>query len=61
MPFAKIIGPVEKKIELRSFSPLNTCKTKILLFSCIQGGNISNFNSRKNRKNFQTTLFKANM
>ena len=41
------------------FSPLNTCKTKILLFLCIQAGNISNLKSRKNRKFCHKTLFKA--
>ena len=40
------------RFELWSFSPLNTCKTKFLLFSCIKEENISNFKSRKNRWKF---------
>ena len=47
IPFAKIIGPVEKKIaksefspivslfEIWNFSPLNTCKIQIFLFAFI--------------------------
>ena len=34
-------------------------KTQDKGFSCIEGGKISNFKSRKNRKIFHKTLFKA--
>ena len=47
--------------EVWYISPLNTCKTKILLYSCIYGGNMSNFKWRKNHKNFHKSLFKAHI
>ena len=67
MPFVKIIDPVEKKglkfspifssFE-RSFFPLEYMQNQDLVFSYIQGGNISNLKSRRNRKNFHKTMIK---
>ena len=44
MPFAKIIGPIDinrTKWIFTVFFLIWTCKTIILLFSCIQAGNLS--------------------
>ena len=52
------IGPVKRNRTKKGFSrffldlKIDIFSPKILLFSCIQGGNISNFKSRKNVKTF---------
>ena len=70
MPFAKIIGLVKRNRTKRRFPPffldlkidifpLEYMQNQDLVVFMFQGENISNFKSRKDRKNFHKTLFKA--
>jgi hypothetical protein len=60
MCFQKCFMTIFKKIswfEVWYICPLNTWKPQDLGFACIQGGKLSIFKSRKNRKNFHKSLW----